>query len=112
MKGPGSNLSKMISLLGIENCPRCRERAKQMDEWGIKGCEKHMEKIVGWLCEGRDTPAMRAVARASVTAAITAEKLKRGMHVRVAVHSLYIKAKGAFRKGDKKEPAEPPPESQ
>jgi hypothetical protein len=55
-KGPGSELSKVISGLGIEikqGCD-CKAKAGVMDVWGVKGCEIHFDSIVSWMKEGQD----------------------------------------------------------
>ncbi|TWU22444.1 hypothetical protein Pla52o_35000 [Novipirellula galeiformis] len=40
--GPGTELKKM---LGCE----CKLRVEKMDAWGVEGCRKNIDTIVGWL---------------------------------------------------------------
>lgn len=49
--GPGTALKSVLHDLGINPGPGCdcHERAAQMDEWGIEGCEEHRAEITRWL---------------------------------------------------------------
>lgn len=52
--GPGTELKKLLSKIGIVASPTCscNSRAAKMDEWGPDVCEKEkMDEIVGWLRE-------------------------------------------------------------
>ena len=51
--GPGTELKKLLSKIGIKAKPNCscNARAKQMDLWGCDECEKRIDEIVGWLRE-------------------------------------------------------------
>jgi hypothetical protein len=53
--GPGTELKALIASMGIQSSPTCdcNARAIQMDIWGIEGCEKNKDTIVGWLSEGQ-----------------------------------------------------------
>jgi hypothetical protein len=51
--GPGTQLKKLLSKVGIkatENCS-CNARAKLMNAHGVEWCEQHVDEIVGWLKE-------------------------------------------------------------
>lgn len=54
--GPGTELKKLLSKIGITSTPTCscNARAKKMDEWGPDECEKRIDEIVGWLKEEAD----------------------------------------------------------
>lgn len=54
--GPGTELKKMLSKLGVNPSPTCdcNGKAAQMNIWGVKGCEEHFDEIVGWMREGQD----------------------------------------------------------
>ncbi len=51
--GPGTQLQWLIAELGLgdgkKTCEACSLRAKQMDDWGVRGCESNRETILGWL---------------------------------------------------------------
>ena len=51
--GPGSELKKMFSLVGIKSTPTCscNRRAGEMDTKGIEWCKNNKEEILGWLEE-------------------------------------------------------------
>ena len=51
--GPGTELKKLLKLIGITASPdcSCNARARLMDERGIEWCEQNLEEIVGWLRE-------------------------------------------------------------
>lgn len=51
--GPGTQLKKFLSKVGIkstENCS-CNARAKLMNDRGIEWCEQNVNEIVSWLKE-------------------------------------------------------------
>ena len=52
--GPGTELHKILSTVGIEPTPACdcRAKAAQMDMWGVHGCKQRREEIIGWMREG------------------------------------------------------------
>jgi predicted Fe-S protein YdhL (DUF1289 family) len=53
MPGPGWHLKQLLAELGItpkHNCG-CEDKAAQMDVWGVAGCVRHREEIIGWLNE-------------------------------------------------------------
>lgn len=73
--GPGTELSKMLSRIGITAKPNCscKAHAKQMDEWGPDVCEQRMPEILGWLehqANARKLPFSRFVAEQVVRMAI------------------------------------------
>lgn len=73
--GPGTELSKMLSRIGITAAPNCscKAHAKQMDEWGPDVCEQRMPEILGWLerqANARKLPFSSFVAEQVVRMAI------------------------------------------
>lgn len=54
--GPGTELKKILAGIGItasESCD-CNAKARQMDVWGVDGCNENFDVIVNWLREGAD----------------------------------------------------------
>jgi hypothetical protein len=51
--GPGTELKKLLSRVGITSTPTCscNARARTMDERGCDWCEANIDEIVGWLRE-------------------------------------------------------------
>jgi hypothetical protein len=51
--GPGTELKTMLGSVGINPSPTCscNTYMRQMDEWGIEGCEAHFDEIVKRLEE-------------------------------------------------------------
>lgn len=51
--GPGTELKKLLSKIGITATPTCacNARAREMDAIGPDECEKRIDEIVGWLKE-------------------------------------------------------------
>lgn len=51
--GPGTELKKMFSMVGIKATPTCscNRRAGEMDNRGIEWCKNNKEEILGWLEE-------------------------------------------------------------
>lgn len=51
--GPGTELKKMLSKIGIKASPTCscNARAQAMDTNGIEWCKANTDTIVGWLRE-------------------------------------------------------------
>ena len=49
--GPGTELGLLIPdwLAKQSKGCSCSDRAAQMDEWGVDGCIKNRDKIIGWL---------------------------------------------------------------
>jgi hypothetical protein len=73
--GPGTELKKLLRLVGITATPTCpcNARAAQMDVWGADECETRLDEIVGWLREEagrRHLPFSATVARQAVLLAI------------------------------------------
>ena len=49
MSGPGTELKKLIpKLLKFSGC-NCNDYARQMDRWGVKGCQIRRASIVAHL---------------------------------------------------------------
>ena len=74
-KGPGTELKRMLRMVGITATPNCscNARAEEMDTQGCLWCLKNTDKIVGWLKEEADKrqlPFSHAGARALVYAAV------------------------------------------
>ena len=74
--GPGTELSKLLSSIGINPTERgcsCKSRAKKMDSQGADWCEENIETIVTWLEEEakkRRLPFLRTAGRLLVKRAI------------------------------------------
>jgi hypothetical protein len=51
--GAGTELKKLLKMIGITASPTCscNAKAKTMDEKGIEWCEQNIETIVSWLKE-------------------------------------------------------------
>lgn len=71
--GPGTELKKILTKLGINPGPSCgcNSKAAQMDIWGIDGCEQpeNFQTIIGWLRDGTwsGLDLLGAVARSVFT---------------------------------------------
>lgn len=77
--GPGTQLSNMLSSIGITSSPTCscKQRAIIMNENGPEWCENNMDTIIGWLKEEatkRKLPFVETVARLMVKRAISKSK--------------------------------------
>jgi len=73
--GPGTELKKMLKLIGITASPTCscNGRARQMDIWGCDECAKRVPEILGWLreeSERRSLPFVEFAAKQIVLLAI------------------------------------------
>jgi hypothetical protein len=73
--GPGTELKKLLRLVGITATPTCpcNARAAQMDIWGADECQQRLDEIVGWLREEagrRHLPFSATAARQVVLLAI------------------------------------------
>lgn len=73
--GPGTELKKLLKLMGITSSPTCscNARAKQMDEWGPDECERRLSEILAWLeqeAARRNLPFVRFAADQAVKLAI------------------------------------------
>ena len=74
--GPGTELKKLLKLVGITATPNCscNARAKRMDQEGCDWCAAHLDEIVGWLREEankRKLPFLDAAGRVLVRRAIS-----------------------------------------
>ena len=74
--GPGSELKKLLKLIGITATPgcKCNQRAKYMDKMGPQWCRENIEQILDWLQEESSNRGMlfvRSAARMMVKRAIT-----------------------------------------
>lgn len=52
-KGPGTELMRLLANIGVTarlGCS-CKQKAAQMDEWGIDGCRARRSDIANWLRE-------------------------------------------------------------
>ncbi len=76
VRGPGTELHKLLSKFGIhmkKGCA-CRGRMVQMNKWGCDGCEENLETIVEWMKEeaaNRRLPYLSTVGRMLVRRAIS-----------------------------------------
>lgn len=84
--GPGTELKKMLSKIGIKASPTCscNARAQVMDDNGIEWCKANTTTIVGWLREEatkRGLPfvdlAGRIIVKRAISLAETAEKKRK-----------------------------------
>jgi hypothetical protein len=75
LRGPGTELSKLLAKIGIkanEGC-KCKARSEEMDRRGVKWCENNLELIVDWLEEEatkRHLPFLRTAGKILVKRAI------------------------------------------
>jgi len=76
--GPGTELKKLLSRIGIKASPTCtcNARAREMDAWGIDEASKpeRIEQAVGWLREEaqkRGLPFLDAAGRMLIKRAIS-----------------------------------------
>jgi hypothetical protein len=77
--GPGTELKKLLSKIGIKASPNCscNKRAALMDTNGIEWCENNIDTIVGWLKEEatkRKLPFIDIAGRILVKRAISNAK--------------------------------------
>jgi len=77
--GPGSQLKKFLSRIGITATPTCscNARAQHMDKMGVEWCEQNEDLIVSWLKEEagkRNLPFIDWPARMLVRKSISAAK--------------------------------------
>lgn len=77
--GPGNELKKLLSKIGIKASPNCscNKRAALMDANGIEWCENNIDTIVGWLKEEatkRKLPFIDMAGRILVKKAISNAK--------------------------------------
>jgi len=74
--GPGTELKKLLSKVGITASPdcACNARAAEMDRQGVEWCEANLDTIVGWLreqAEARGLPFIDLAGRLLVRRAIS-----------------------------------------
>jgi len=75
-RGPGTELKKLLKLVGITATPNCscNARAAKMDQEGVEWSEAHLDEIVGWLREEatkRGLPFVDMAGRVLVRRAIS-----------------------------------------
>ena len=75
-RGPGTELKKLLSTVGITATPNCscNARAADMDARGCDWCEENIDTVVGWLREEatkRGLPFLDAAGRLLVRRAIS-----------------------------------------
>lgn len=84
--GPGTELKKMLSKIGIKASPTCscNARAQVMDDNGVEWCKANTTTIVGWLREEatkRGLPfidlAGRIIVKRAISLAEKAEKKRK-----------------------------------
>ena len=73
--GPGTELKKILSRVGITSAPdcSCNAHAAEMDRNGCEWVEANMSTVVGWLREqaaARGLPFLDAAGRALVLVAV------------------------------------------
>ena len=75
-EGPGTELKKLLGMIGIKSKPTCscNRRAEMMNHFGAAWCRKNIETIVDWLQEEatkRGLLFLRSPAKMLVKRAIT-----------------------------------------
>lgn len=73
--GPGTELKKLLKLIGITATPNCscNQKAVMMNNWGADVCEQKIDTIVDWLKEEADKrklPFIQTIAKMIVNKAI------------------------------------------
>jgi hypothetical protein len=73
--GPGTELKKLLKMIGITSTPNCscNQKAVMMNNWGSDACEEKIDIIIGWLkeeAEKRKLPFIETIARMIVKKAI------------------------------------------
>lgn len=76
MKGPGTELQKLISWFYVPDDSKCKcnDRIAKMNKWGPDGCEERMDTIVRWLKHSAAThnvPFQETVVRMLIKRAIS-----------------------------------------
>jgi hypothetical protein len=69
--GPGTEIEKLLKsldLAGWRGCG-CAGKVRQMNAWGVVGCRKHRDQIVGWLREASRQAGWRTKLAAATKAA-------------------------------------------
>ena len=77
--GPGTELKKLLSRIGITpkaGC-KCLARAVEMDIRGCEWCEANIDTIVGWLREEAPCPSERMSGRGRVSTTWTTRTRQR-----------------------------------
>lgn len=71
--GPGTELKAILASVGINPgaACSCHSRMLQMDVWGIEGCEREFNTIVGWLNESAEQWGWTHAAKAKADDAET-----------------------------------------
>lgn len=92
--GPGTELKKLLKLIGITASPTCscNARAKTMDDNGVEWCEKNIDTIISWLREEankRNLPFIDYAAKMLVSRAISnsirmIKKMKNKIFIQIA----------------------------
>jgi len=69
--GPGTELEALLASMrvGAKTGCGCAAKARQMDRWGVAGCEAHFDTIVEWLRSTAAKYGWRDRLRAAVTLA-------------------------------------------
>lgn len=81
--GPGSELKKLLRMIGITATPgcKCNQRAKYMDKMGPQWCRDNIDTVLDWLQEESSNRGMlfvRSAARLMVNRAITTAERNNG----------------------------------
>jgi hypothetical protein len=76
--GPGTELKKILSSVGIEPKPSCDCNGKmiQMDVWGVEECRENRDVIVGWLRDNADKWGWSGFGKAAIKSVATGLALK------------------------------------
>lgn len=89
-EGPGTELKKLFALLGIKDRPGCgcADMMRQMNEWGVEGCQIHRSEILAWLAKN----AKKYGWRDRVRAALRVRSIGVEINVRAPMTSLFEEA--------------------
>jgi len=94
--GPGVELKKLLSLVGIVAAPNCscNARARMMDEYEARQpgwCLGHIEEIVGWL---REEATKRGVPFIATLAGLMVRRAIHNARKEASTHATKENAKG------------------
>mgnify|MGYP006931609776 CR=1 FL=1 len=91
--GPGTELKKLLTELGISsfNGCSCNERAAQMNRWGVEGCREHFDIIRCWIVDAQEKAGWATTITATIAATVNGLALRidptdvAGSLVRIAI---------------------------
>lgn len=73
VEGPGTELKRILSSLGISPSPSCHcgKKMAEMNRRGVEGCRATKDEIAGWLREGQDKWGWASKVKAAALAVTT-----------------------------------------